>query len=73
MTIMTRTLAMRKLRHAFLYVQVIEGEDTSRPCQSPSAQLLLEKYKAVRGPYDFRQTGHNAKCCDRYKRLEVRS
>jgi hypothetical protein len=56
-----RMKALRKLRHVYLYLKAREdaGKD-----------IVMQKYVTVRGPYDFRQTGHvNCKCCDKYKRL----
>jgi hypothetical protein len=61
----SRAKALRKLRHAFFYLQSTKGT-----INEPATDLLLEKYRQVRGEYDFRRTGHGyAKCCKRYTQL----
>lgn len=57
MTPYQRRKALKTLRHILLYLNGHSGADRVRLA-----------YLQIRGPYDFRKTGHvDGKCCDRYR------
>jgi len=58
-----RSKALKTLSHILLYLDGREGHEAVRSI-----------YIAIRGPYDFRRTGHsNAKCCERYRRKAAKA